>query len=221
MALDLVLMGPPGAGKGTQAMRVAAGRGLAHIATGDMLRTAVREGTELGREADAVMRRGALVSDELMIALIRERLGRPDTARGFLLDGFPRTVAQAEALDGMLAEVGRALAAVLVFDLPLAVLVERISGRRVCRANGHTYHVVYDPPRREGICDADGSELYQRDDDRPEVVRERYRRQWLDAAAPVRDAYRERGLVRDIAADGGFDEVQRAVLRAIDGLEAA
>ena len=221
MPLDVVLMGPPGAGKGTQATRVASERGLAHIATGDMLRTAVREGTELGRQAQAVMARGDLVSDELMIGLIRERLARPDTAAGFLLDGFPRTTAQAEALDGMLAGLERSLAAVLVFDLPLDVLVERISGRRVCRANEHPFHLVYDPPRREGVCDFDGSELYQRDDDRPEVVRARYERQWVEAAAPVRDGYRARGLVRDIAAAGGFDEVHRAVLGAIDGLEAA
>ena len=219
--LDLVLMGPPGAGKGTQATRIARERGLAHIATGDMLRTAVREGTDLGRRADAIMKRGDLVPDELMIALIRERLSRPDTASGFLLDGFPRTLPQAEALDAMLAELGRAVRAVLIFELAPDLLVERISGRRVCRANEHPYHVVYDPPKREGICDRDGSELYQRDDDRPEVVRARYEKQWLGAAAEVRDAYRSRGLIVPIDAAGSFDEVHRQVLRAIDGLEAA
>src|SRR5206468_2905780 len=146
MPLDLVLMGPPGAGKGTQAARIARERGLAHIATGDMLRAAVREGTPLGREAEAIMARGDLVSDDVIIAMFRERLSAPDTETGVLLDGYPRTSAQAEALDGMLQGLHRRIAAVIVFELDLETLVRRLSGRRTCRAADHVYHVEFSPP---------------------------------------------------------------------------
>jgi adenylate kinase len=219
MPLDLILMGPPGAGKGTQAARIASERSLAHIATGDMLRAAVRDGTPLGREAKAIMARGDLVPDDLIIAMFKERLGAADTEPGTLLDGFPRTSAQAEALDGMLDGLGRHIAAVIVFDIELEELVRRLSGRRVCREAEHVYHVEFHPPEVEGVCDDDGSELYQRDDDREDVVRARYDKQWVDAAMPVLEYYTGHGLVRRIDASRPRDVVAREVDELIDGLD--
>jgi adenylate kinase len=219
MPLDLILMGPPGAGKGTQAARIASERSLAHIATGDMLRAAVRDGTPLGREAKAIMARGDLVPDDLIIAMFKERLGAADTEPGTLLDGFPRTSAQAEALDGMLDGLGRHIAAVIVFDIELEELVRRLSGRRVCREAEHVYHVEFHPPEVEGVCDDDGSELYQRDDDREDVVRARYDKQWVDAAMPVLEYYTSHGLVRRIDASRPRDVVAREVDELIDGLD--
>jgi adenylate kinase len=218
MALDLILMGPPGAGKGTQAARVAAERGLAHIATGDMLRAAVRDGTPLGLEAKAVMARGDLVSDDLIIAMFRERLAGADTAAGVLLDGFPRTTAQAEALDGMLEGLERRIAGVIVFEVDLESLVLRLSGRRVCRASDHVYHVEFNPPKVEGVCDIDGSELYQRDDDRPDVIRARFQKQWVEAATPVIGYYTARGLVSTIDAGAPRERVAADLDALIDGL---
>jgi adenylate kinase len=218
MALDLILMGPPGAGKGTQAGRVAAQRGLAHIATGDMLRAAVKAGTPLGLEAKAVMARGDLVSDDLIIAMFRERLGAPDTGAGVLLDGFPRTEAQAAALDGMLTGLGRRIAAVIVFQIDEETVVRRLSGRRMCRAADHVYHVDFNPPKVEGVCDVDGSELYRRDDDDPEVVRTRFRKQWVEAAAPVIAYYRGHGVVAELDAAQPVDEVAGALDGLLDGL---
>jgi len=211
-------MGPPGAGKGTQASRLAAERGLAHIATGDMLRAAVAAGTELGRRAQSIMAAGDLVPDDLIVAMIRERLGEPDAASGFILDGFPRTQPQAFALDSMLADQGRRIAAVLVFDIDPEVLIARLSGRRVCRAQGHVYHLEHNPPRTAGVCDVDGSELYQRDDDQPDVIRTRYRKQWQDAAAPVLEHYRDAGLVYDLDAARPVATVAAEVDRLIDDL---
>jgi adenylate kinase len=219
MSLDLILMGPPGAGKGTQAARIASDRNLAHIATGDMLRSAVRDGTPLGLEAKAIMARGDLVPDDLIIAMFRERLAASDTEPGILLDGFPRTSAQGEALDGMLDGLGRHIAAVVVFDIELEEVVRRLSGRRVCRAAEHVYHVEFHPPKVEGVCDEDGSELYQRDDDREDVVRARYEKQWLDAAAPVLEYYVSHGLVRRIDAARPKDVVAHEVDELIDGLD--
>jgi adenylate kinase len=218
MALDLILMGPPGAGKGTQAGRVAAQRGLAHIATGDMLRAAVRDGTPLGLEAKAIMARGDLVSDDLMIAMFRERLAAPDTAAGVLLDGFPRTQAQAAALDEMLTGLHRRIAAVIVFSIDEETVVRRLSGRRMCRANDHVYHVEFHPPAVEGVCDIDGSELYQRDDDLPDVVRTRFRKQWVEAAAVVIDYYRGHGLVSTLDASESQEQVSAALDSLLDSL---
>ena len=209
VALDLIFMGPPGAGKGTQAARVAEAHGLAHIATGDMLRAAVRDGTQLGLRAKAIMARGDLVPDDVIIGMIHDRLAADDTRAGFVLDGFPRTLAQAEALDGMLETLDRRIAAVPVFDVGLEVLVARLSGRRVCRAAEHVYHVVSRPPKVEGICDIDGSELYQREDDREDVIRNRYQVQWVGAAGAVLDHYEAQGLVVFLDAAGSRDDVAR------------
>jgi adenylate kinase len=216
--LDLILMGPPGAGKGTQAARICEERGIAHIATGDMLRAAVREGTELGLQAKAIMARGDLVSDEIIIGMIRDRLSQPDTEAGFILDGFPRTMAQAEALDTMLASLDRGISSVLVFDVGLEQLVARLSGRRVCRAAEHVYHVETAPPKVEGICDIDGSELYQRDDDHEDVVRARYEKQWVAAAGAVLDYYEASGLVVRIDASLPREQVDAEIDQVIDGL---
>lgn len=221
MPLDLIFMGPPGAGKGTQAARVAAQRGLAHIATGDMLRAAVRDGTELGRQAKEIMARGDLVPDEVIIGMIRERLGAGDTDAGFILDGFPRTLAQAEALDMMLEGLDRRIAAVPVFNLGLEALIERIAGRRVCRAHEHVYHLLTRPPAVPGICDIDGSELYQREDDREEVIRTRYRKQWEEAATSVLDYYEDRDLVVFIDASGTPEQVSQELDELFGRLEAA
>jgi adenylate kinase len=218
MALDLILMGPPGAGKGTQAARVAAERGLAHIATGDMLRAAVRDGTPLGLEAKAVMARGDLVSDDLIIAMFRERLDADDTAAGILLDGFPRTEAQAAALDDMLTGLDRSIARVVVFEIDEESVVRRLSGRRSCRANDHVYHVEFNPPAVEGVCDQDGSDLYQRDDDKPEVIRTRFRKQWVDAATPVIAYYRGHDLVTELDASQPPKQVAAALDALLDGL---
>ena len=207
MPLDLIFMGPPGAGKGTQAARVAPQRGLAHIATGDMLREAVRDGTELGLVAKEIMARGDLVPDDVIIGMIRDRLSAPDTEGGFILDGFPRTLAQAEALDGMLAELGRGISLVPVFDLSLEQLLERVGGRRVCRQGEHVYHLVSAPPKTPGICDIDGSELYQRDDDTEPVIRARYQGQWVEAAKPVLDHYEGAGLAVFIDASRTREQV--------------
>ncbi len=218
MTLDLILMGPPGAGKGTQAGRIAAERGLAHIATGDMLRAAVRDGTPLGLEAKAVMARGDLVSDDLIIAMFKERLGADDTSTGVLLDGFPRTQAQAGALDDMLLGLHRHIAAVIVFDIDEETVVRRLSGRRMCRASDHVYHVDSNPPAVDNVCDIDGSELYQRDDDQPDVIRTRFRKQWVEAAAPVIEYYRGRGLVSNLDAAQSREQVSAEVDRLLDGL---
>ena len=220
MALDLIFMGPPGAGKGTQAARVAPEHGLAHISTGDMLRAAVREGTDLGRAAKEIMARGDLVPDEIIIGMIEERLDKPDTEAGIILDGFPRTLAQAEALDVMFERHDRRIASVPVFDLPLEQLVERISGRRVCRDAQHVYHVVSAPPRSEGVCDIDGSELYQRDDDKEDVIRTRYQKQWVEAAKPVLDYYDAAGLVVFIDASGTQEQVSAQLDELFDSLGA-
>jgi len=218
--LDLILMGPPGAGKGTQAARVAAQRGLAHISTGDMLRAAVRDGTELGLVAKEIMARGDLVPDDVIIGLIRDRLSNPDTAAGFILDGFPRTLEQARELDVMLGQLDRRIALVPVFDLPLDQLIERIGGRRMCRAGEHVYHVTAKPPRVPGVCDIDGSELYQREDDSEPVIRARYQKQWVEAAKPVIDYYDEAGLVVFVDASGSQEQVSQELDGLFERLEA-
>jgi adenylate kinase len=220
MTLDLILMGPPGAGKGTQAARIARERGLAHIATGDMLRAAVRDGTPLGLEAKEVMARGDLVSDDLIIAMFRERLGAGDTATGILLDGFPRTEAQAAALDDMLTGLDRGIARVVVFEIDEDSVVRRLSGRRSCRANDHVYHVEFNPPAVDAVCDVDGSELYQRDDDQPEVIRTRFRKQWVEAAAPVIAYYRGHGIVAELDASQPVERVAAELDALLDGLAA-
>ncbi|PZN13376.1 MAG: adenylate kinase [Bacillota bacterium] len=207
-----IFLGPPGAGKGTQAARLAERAGVPQISTGDMLRAAVRAGTPLGLEAKRYMDAGQLVPDDVTIAIVRERLAQDDCRRGFLLDGFPRTVPQAEGLAGVLAELGVGLDGVLYFDVPDEVVVERLSGRRICPECQATYHVRFDPPREAGRCDRCGAALVQRHDDKEETVRERlavYRRQ----TEPLVDYYRRAGLLKRVAADRPIDEVEAEIRR--------
>jgi adenylate kinase len=193
--LNLILVGPPGAGKGTQADRLTQDFGLPYYATGNILRQAVADGTELGRKAKSYMDNGDLVPDELIIDVILEALKTDEAQDGFLLDGFPRTVEQAEALGEALEKVGRRLNGVLLIDVPDEEVVRRLSGRRTCVKSGHTYHVEFDPPKHDDVCDQDGSRLVQRDDDKPETIRKRldvYHRQ----TEPLVDYYDERDLLR-------------------------
>jgi adenylate kinase len=203
--LNLILFGPPGAGKGTQAERLQADFQLPYIATGDILRENVREATELGRQADEYMKRGDLVPDELIIAMVTDRLQEADARDGFILDGFPRTIEQAEALDRQLSELGRRVTAVLLLDVPDEEVVRRLSGRRVCVKAGHNYHVEFDPPKREAACDQDGSRLIQRDDDKPEVIEHRLET-YHEKTKPVIGYYDEQGLLRRI--DGTRDPTE-------------
>jgi adenylate kinase len=191
--LNLILLGPPGAGKGTQAERLQDDFPLAYVATGDILRAAVKEGTDLGKEAKAYMDRGELVPDEVIIGVILDRLAESDTADGFLLDGFPRTDAQAEALDEALDRVDRRLSAALLIDVPEDDIVRRLSGRRIC-PNGHVYHVEHNPPKNDDRCDVDGEPLTQREDDREETVRKRLE-VYRDQTAPLVDYYDDRDLL--------------------------
>jgi len=215
--LNLILFGPPGAGKGTQAARLQEDFRLPYVATGDILRAAVRDGTELGVKAKGFMDRGELVPDDLVIDLIVDRIGAEDARDGFILDGFPRTRAQADALGEAFDKLGRRITAVLLFDVPDEVLVNRISGRRVSVKTGRVYHVESDPPKHEGRCDVDGSRLIQRDDDKPEVVKKRLEVYHAETE-PLVSYYDERGLLRRVDGTRSPTEVHdhvRAVLATL------
>jgi len=204
--LNLVLLGPPGSGKGTQGERLQEDFRLPYWATGDILRAAVRDGTELGQQAKEYMDRGDLVPDDVMVGVIAERISTTEAADGFILDGFPRTLPQAEALDGELDRLGRGLTAALLIDVPDDELVRRLSGRRTCVKAGHVFHVDFDPPKHEGICDIDGSRLIVRDDDKPEVIRNRLET-YHEKTEPLIAHYDERGILRRIDGARTPDEV--------------
>ncbi len=214
MSVFIVLLGAPGAGKGTQAKILAQKTGLPHISSGDIFRENLKNQTELGKVAQQYMERGDLVPDDVTIAMIRDRLSRPDCARGAILDGFPRTPAQAEALDAMLADLGGKVGVVPFIKVPEDELVERLSGRLICKAQGHIFHKKFNPPKVPGVCDYDGSELYQREDDKPEVVRNRIR-VYLEQTMPLVAYYRQRGLLVEIDGTQPIDQVTEALWAAL------
>jgi adenylate kinase len=214
MATFIVLLGPPGVGKGTQAKFLTEKTGLAHISSGDLFRENMKNQTELGKQAQAYMTRGELVPDDVTIAMIRERITRPDCKAGAILDGFPRTIAQAEALSKMLKDFGGDVDSVPYVTAPEAMLVERLSGRWTCRANGHIYHIKNNPPKNAGVCDVDGSELYQRDDDKSETVVRRIQ-VYLEQTAPLIEFYRKRGKLVEIDGTQAIPVVAKALLAAV------
>ncbi len=204
--MNLILLGPPGAGKGTQAKKIVEKYGIPHIATGDILRDAVAKGTELGKKAKEYMDRGELVPDDIVIGIVKERLQQPDCEKGFLLDGFPRTLKQAEALDEMLKELGKKIDAVIYIDVPEEEIVKRIVNRRTCRKCGAVYHLIYAPPKEPNKCDKCGGELYQRDDDKEETVRQRFR-VYMENTAPLIEYYEKKGLLYRVDGTKSIDEV--------------
>jgi adenylate kinase len=210
----IVLLGPPASGKGTQAARLKEALNLPHVASGDLFRENLKNETELGRKAKVYMDRGELVPDDVTIAMVMERLSRPDCAGGAILDGFPRTIAQAEALGRALAERGHEISVVPYVAVPDEVLVERVSGRRLCRVCGESYHVRFNPPKQPGVCDNDGGELYQRDDDRPETVRKRLQVYW-EQTSPLIDYYRGQGVLVEIDGDQPIDAVTAGLRAAV------
>ncbi|WP_409273068.1 adenylate kinase [Neobacillus sp. SCS-31] len=216
--MNLVLMGLPGAGKGTQAEKIVEQYGIPHISTGDMFRAAMKEGTELGLKAKAYMDEGALVPDEVTIGIVRERLSKEDCEKGFLLDGFPRTVPQAEALESILDELNKKIDFVLNIDVDKSILMERLTGRRICKNCGATYHLVFNPPAVEGVCNRCGGELYQRADDNAETVQNR-----LDVnmkqSKPLLDFYIEKGYLRNIDGQREISEVFADIQALLGGLE--
>ncbi|MDX6603801.1 MAG: adenylate kinase [Solirubrobacterales bacterium] len=212
--LNLVLLGPPGSGKGTQGERLQEDLRLPYYATGDILRGAVRDKTELGRVAKQYMDRGDLVPDDVIVGVIAERIASPEARDGFILDGFPRTTPQAEALDAKLEELGRAVPTVVLIDVDDEEVVRRLGGRRTCAANGHVFHVDFNQPKRDGVCDLDDSELIVRDDDRPDVIRRR-----LDTyhakTEPLIDYYDQRGVLRRIDGQRPPEEVAEEIRRVL------
>lgn len=213
-ALRLIIFGPPGAGKGTQAKLLSERLGVPHIATGDMLREAVEAGTELGRLAKQYMERGELVPDEVVIRMVEERLSRPDCSRGFILDGFPRTVKQAEALEELLRRAGAKIDAAVNLEVGEEEVVRRISLRRTCKSCGAVYHLIFNPPKQNDVCDKCGGPLYQREDDREETVKRRLR-VYRQQTEPLLEFYRQRGLLVNINGEGGIGQVFNDILKQI------
>jgi len=212
--LNLVLLGPPGSGKGTQGERLNEDLRLPYYATGDILRAAVREETELGRTAKEYMDRGDLVPDEVIVGVIAERIDSSEALDGFILDGFPRTTPQAEALDAKLSELGRGVTAVLLIDVSDDEVVRRLGGRRTCEANGHVFHVEFEPPRQEGVCDIDGSPLMVRDDDEPEVIRKRLET-YHEKTEPLVSHYDSRSVLRRIEGEAAPEAVAEQIRRTL------
>jgi len=209
--LNLILLGPPGSGKGTQGERLQEDFRLPYYATGDILRAAVKEGTEVGAQAKEYMDRGDLVPDQVIIGVIAERLQDEEASDGFILDGFPRTVPQAEALGEKMKELRREITAVLLIDVPEEEILRRLGGRRTCEKNpGHIYHVEFDPPKEEGVCDIDGAKLIVRDDDKPEVIKNRLA-QYREKTEPLIDYYDERGILNRVDGRQSPDEVEERI----------
>ncbi|MFE3163597.1 adenylate kinase [Streptomyces sp. NPDC059224] len=213
--MRIVLVGPPGAGKGTQAVRLAEKLKIPHVSTGDLFRANISQQTDLGKLAKSYMDAGNLVPDEVTIAMAKDRMEQPDATGGFLLDGFPRNVSQAQSLDELLKNESIKLDAVLDLEVPEDEVVKRIAGRRICRKdNGHVFHVTYSPPKTEGVCDICGGELYQRDDDSEDTVRTRLE-VYHTQTEPIIDYYKSQGLVRTISSLGPVEEITQRALEAL------
>ncbi len=217
MATYIVLLGPPGVGKGTQAEVLAKQTGLAHISSGTLFREHIKNQTELGQLAQSYINRGELVPDDITIAMVKDRIVRPDCEAGVILDGFPRTPVQADTTKAMLNEMGEDVNIVPYITAPDKVLIGRLSGRWTCRASGHIYHTMFNPPLKEGICDVDGSELYQRDDDKPETVSNRIQ-VYLEQTSPLIEYYRNEGVLVEVRGDQEIEKVTNDLLEALKKL---
>jgi adenylate kinase len=210
----IILLGPPMSGKGTQAGRYSKILNIPQISSGDLFRENIKNQTKLGLEAKSFIDRGDLVPDQVTIGMVADRLQREDCQKGALLDGFPRTRPQAEALDEILKDLGVSLSSVLWISVPEMVLIERASGRRLCRTCGHSYHLVFNPPLQKGVCDRDGGELYQREDDKPDTVRQRLA-VYMDQTSPLVDYYRDRGILSEINGDQPIQAVEKVIAAVI------
>ncbi len=213
--MNIILLGPPGSGKGTQAKEIIEKHRIPQISTGDLLREAVKNQTELGKQAKEYMDAGKLVPDEVVVGMVKERLQKDDCKNGFILDGFPRTVPQAESLDQTLSEVGKKIDKVVSIEVPDSEVVERLSGRRTCENCGTMYHVSFNPPKQEGVCDKCGGKLYQRDDDNENTIKNRLQ-VYHDQTAPLKDYYSPKGIVKEIEGVGDISKIKEAVLKALE-----
>ncbi|CAA3766411.1 adenylate kinase [Staphylococcus aureus] len=215
--MNIILMGLPGAGKGTQASEIVKKFPIPHISTGDMFRKAIKEETELGKEAKSYMDRGELVPDEVTVGIVKERISEDDAKKGFLLDGFPRTIEQAEALNNIMSELDRNIDAVINIEVPEEELMNRLTGRRICESCGTTYLFVFNPPKVEGICDIDGGKLYQREDDNPETVANRLSVN-IKQSKPILDFYDQKGVLKNIDGSKDISDVTKDVIDILDHL---
>lgn len=215
--MNIIIMGLPGAGKGTQAAKIIKKYSIPHISTGDMFRLAIRNETDLGRQAKAFMDQGELVPDEVTVGIVKERLSQNDVKDGFLLDGFPRTVEQAESLKNIMTELGSQIDQTIYVEVPEEELMNRLTGRRICETCGATYHLVFNPPKTEGICDLDGGKLYQREDDNPETVQNRLEVN-IKQTAPLLDFYKGLGVLATVDGSKDIEEVFEEVDEILNGL---
>ncbi|ANZ32776.1 adenylate kinase [Staphylococcus carnosus] len=216
--MNIILMGLPGAGKGTQASEIVKKFPIPHISTGDMFRKAIKDQTELGKEAKSYMDRGELVPDEVTVGIVKERLSEDDAKKGFLLDGFPRTLEQAEALSKIMKELDRKIDAVINIEVPEEELMNRLTGRRICEVCGTTYHLVFNPPKVDGVCDLDGGKLYQREDDNPETVAKRLEVN-VKQSKPIIEYYDKEGILKNIDGSGDIEKVTDSVIDILDNLK--
>jgi adenylate kinase len=214
--MNIVFLGPPGAGKGTQAKRIAEKYGIPQVSTGDMFREHLSKGTELGQKAKEYMEKGQLVPDEIVLGMVEERLKQSDCEKGFILDGFPRTVPQAEALDQLLDKMGKKIDYAICIDVPDEELVKRLTGRRTCKKCGMMYHVIFKPPKEEGKCDVCGGELYQRADDNEETVRNRLK-VYHEQTEPIIQFYEKKGVLHRIDGIGSIDEIFERIVKVLGG----
>ena len=215
--MNIILMGLPGAGKGTQASEIVKKFPIPHISTGDMFRKAIKDETDLGKEAKSYMDRGELVPDEVTVGIVKERISEDDAKKGFLLDGFPRTIDQAESLSQIMSELDREIDAVINIEVPEEELMNRLTGRRICEKCGTTYHLVFNPPKVDGICDIDGGKLYQREDDNPETVSNRLSVN-VKQSKPILEYYNNKGVLKYIDGSKDIDEVTNDVIDILDHL---